>query len=39
MAYNLIFRSKERTLKEKEVTKKYELVIKKIEEELDAELR
>jgi len=39
MAYNLIFRSKERTLKEKEVTDKYELIIKKIEEELDAELR
>lgn len=39
MAYNLIFRSKERTLKEKEVTKKYELIIEKIEEELDAELR
>jgi len=39
MAYNLIFRSKERTLKEKEVTKKYELIIKKLEEELEAELR
>lgn len=39
MAYNLIFRSKERTLKEEEVTEKYELIIKKIEEELEAELR
>lgn len=39
MAYNLVFRSKERTLKEKEVTKKYNKVIKKLESELSAELR
>lgn len=39
MAYNLTFRSKDRTLKEKEVTKKYDKVIKKLEEDLSVELR
>ena len=39
MAYNLTFRSKERTLKEKEVTKKYNAVISKLEEILEIKLR
>jgi phenylalanyl-tRNA synthetase beta chain len=39
MAYNLTFRSSERTLKEKEVTKKYNNVISKLEDKLEITLR
>jgi phenylalanyl-tRNA synthetase beta chain len=39
MAYNLTFRSKERTLKEKEITKKYDVIIRELEEKLAIKLR
>lgn len=39
MAYNLVFRSNERTLEEAEVTEIYEKVLDQLEEDIDAKLR